>query len=129
MNRGDRKGYLLIEVIIGLSIFALVTGVVTQGFLTGLKLYGEADDADPNESVVAPMLINRITNKTDLNAPIEIGLGKEKWKVEVKAKNQISSVSQKLYALDIGITKSIDLNGRNIDPPLEKAYHIFRYMP
>ncbi|MDR0678562.1 MAG: hypothetical protein LBF44_03440, partial [Holosporaceae bacterium] len=50
---------MLIEVILGLSIFALFAGGVTQIFLMGLQLYQESTD-DPNEAVIFMALVNRI---------------------------------------------------------------------
>jgi hypothetical protein len=124
-----QRGYLLIEVIIGLSIFALVAGVVTQGFLVGLKLYGEADDADPNEGVITAILTNRIKSSMGTDASMEMGLGSEKWKMDIKGKNQVPNVSQKLYALNVSVTKITDSQGNRIDHPTSQTYSIFRYIP
>ncbi|MDR0590653.1 MAG: prepilin-type N-terminal cleavage/methylation domain-containing protein [Puniceicoccales bacterium] len=124
-----RRGYLLIEVIIGLSIFALFAGVVTQGFLVGLKLYGEADDADPNAGVIAAVLANRIKSSTGPDTSIEMGFDAEKWKMDIRAKGQVSNISQKLYAFSVNVAKIADIQGNRSDRAAPQEYHIFRYLP
>jgi hypothetical protein len=124
-----RRGYLMIEVIIGLSIFALVAGVVTQGFLVGLKLYSDVDDGDPQESVITFILTNRIKSSMGTDASMEAGFGSEKWKMEIKAKNQIANIGQKLYAFNVSVAKIVDSQGNRIDRPQAQEYHIFRYLP
>ncbi|MDR2807149.1 MAG: prepilin-type N-terminal cleavage/methylation domain-containing protein [Puniceicoccales bacterium] len=124
----NRRGYLLIEVIIGLSIFALVAGVVTQGFLVGLDLYKNASDADPNEGIIATILVNRIKNSMSAGSSFEIGLGQEKWKLTLKEKTPIASISPQLYALAISIAKIAERGSdKPIDKPIEKEYAIFRH--
>lgn len=124
-----RRGYLLIEVIIGLSIFALFAGVVTQGFLVGLKLYGETDDTDPNAGVIAAVLTNRIKSSMGPETSLEMGFDSEKWKMDIKAKSQISNISQKLYAFSVNVAKITDTQGNRLDHALPQEYHIFRYLP
>ncbi|MDR1303242.1 MAG: type II secretion system GspH family protein [Puniceicoccales bacterium] len=124
-----RRGYLLIEVIIGLSIFALFAGVVTQGFLVGLKLYGEADEADPNAGVIAAVLTNCIKSSMGPDASIEMGLDAEKWKMDIKAKSQVPNISQKLYAFSVNVAKTADSQGNRSDQATHQEYHIFRYLP
>lgn len=116
----------MIEVIVGLSLFALVTGIVTEGFLIGLKLYKDAD-VDPNEAVITTMLINRIKNNTT-KATMHF-IGQEEWDIEVK--NPINPISgtAKLYALNISIAKLKDSHGNAVTPIEKKEYNIFRYLP
>ncbi|MDR1906852.1 MAG: hypothetical protein LBQ03_01375 [Puniceicoccales bacterium] len=123
----NRKGYLLIEVIFGLSLFALVAGVVTQGFLVGLKLFREAGGTDPNEAVITTLLINRIKTTTT-GTPIKMHFGSEEWQIKVDTAENIKNISPQLYALNIGIAKVVNAQGKSIASPIEKKYHIFRYL-
>jgi hypothetical protein len=125
----SRKGYLLIEVIIGLSIFTLVAGAVTQGFLVGLKLYDESEKVDLNEGIITNILLNRIKKTTDANSPVNAKFGPEEWKAEVITKSPVKEISQNLYALNVEVAKTIDAQGNRLEHPTGKKYAVFRYLP
>ncbi|MDR1435546.1 MAG: hypothetical protein LBI77_04045 [Puniceicoccales bacterium] len=126
----NRRGYLLIEVIIGLSIFALTTGAITQGFLLGLKMYKMTDSVDPNEAVITTTLINRIKSSMDpTGSSIVMKFGKnETWKLELRQKTSVANISPSLCYLKIVVTKTRDSEGTKIDQPEEKEYTIFRHL-
>jgi hypothetical protein len=123
----DRKGYLLIEIIFGLSLFALVAGVVTQGFLIGLKLYRDAG-TDSNEAVITMLLINRIKKATS-GATTSIKLNEEEWQVRIENASELAKALPGLWALNINVAKIKDSKGNNVQPLEEKKYNIFRYLP
>ncbi|MDR0740736.1 MAG: hypothetical protein LBF34_03440 [Puniceicoccales bacterium] len=123
----DRKGYLLIEVILGLSVFALAAGVVTHGFLLGLNLHKNAG-IDSNEAVVTTLLINRIKQAT-VGTTFSIKLDKEEWELKLEKANAITTgVLSNLWALDISVAKIKDFKGNGVLRE-EKKYSIFRYLP
>ncbi|MDR1590750.1 MAG: hypothetical protein LBR92_02010 [Puniceicoccales bacterium] len=139
----DRKGYLLIEIIFALALFGVTAGVVTNGFLIGLRLREKAD-TNRNEAVVTTMLINRInrmpTSNNAPNAPnapttirseIEMHFGKEKWRLKIAPGSQylVGGTFPKLFACDIKVAQIEDFNGNKIASPEEKEYHIFRHIP
>ncbi|MDR0418464.1 MAG: hypothetical protein LBH08_03465 [Puniceicoccales bacterium] len=136
MSRSE-KGYLLIEVILGLSIFALFAGGVTQMFLIGLQLYQTSVD-DPNEAVVAVALINRIQKgKEVVGSLIELPFHykndqEEMWKLKVEESHELKGIfpkaETKLYALKVSIGRT-STNANTSRNPLvseEKSYEIFR---
>jgi hypothetical protein len=145
----NRRGYLLIEVILGLSIFAIFAGCVTQIFLLGFKLHATVTE-DPNEGFITNILINRIKSGS-VNPNTEIGLPihydakskyEEKWVLKVKGSTDISerlfpgrnrdSNGGKLYALEIEVQKTEHRDFSKPDSPSKelekKTYKIFRYV-
>ncbi|MDR1366868.1 MAG: hypothetical protein LBJ13_03110 [Puniceicoccales bacterium] len=134
---GRRKGYLLIEVILGLSIFALFAGGVTQMFLIGLQLYQTSTD-DPNEAVISVALINRIQKgKETVGSSIELPFHyknnqEDIWKLKVEESHELKGIfpkaEAKLYALKVSIGKtSANANASGNSPTFEeKTYEIFR---
>jgi hypothetical protein len=124
----DRKGYLLIEVIFGLSLFAMIAGIVTHGFLIGLRLFREAR-TDSSEAVVTMLLINRIKrNNAARGTNIPIKLGREEWQLNIENANLVANNVPDLWALGVAIAKLKDSAGNNV-PLEEKKYNIFRYLP
>lgn len=127
------KAFLLIEVIVALSIFALLAGAITQGFLTGMKMRSSVEVRDEsNEAVITNMLINKI-EKTSLppaSKPIKVSIpleGEKKdqedtWQLVVKESKKIFA-SNNLYALKVEISKTPSSPGET-----PKVYNIFRYI-
>jgi hypothetical protein len=123
-----RKGYLLIEIVFALSLFALVAGVVSQGFLFGLKLYKKSKNNNSNEGVITTLLINRI-KEPKVGDLIEMTFGQESWRLRIDELTKVARISNSLNALAIKVSKTIDAKGNPVAAPEEKEYHIFRYFP
>ncbi|MDR2201125.1 MAG: hypothetical protein LBN94_03390 [Puniceicoccales bacterium] len=129
----NRKGYLLIEIIIGLSIFLLAAAAITQGILVGLKIHQGISARDPNEALIATSLINcfhPINPRNPINArefSMEFMADSnilEKWEIKSSQSEQSGTSIPKLYALNIHIQK--------VEPKPEgpqTTYPVFRYFP
>jgi hypothetical protein len=137
----SKRGYLLIEVILALSIFALFAGSVTQMFLLGLKFYNDSTDG-PNEATISMVLINRIKKEhvgsgatgTSIELPFQplpdSGTDEEGWRLQIESAQEIPSITPKngakFYALKVKIGK-IPTSSTESSPLLnEKTYEIFR---
>jgi hypothetical protein len=98
--REQRNGYLLIEVILALSIFALFAGGVTQIFLMGLQLYQESTD-DANEAVISMAPVNRIQKgKETAGSLIELSFHckdnqENIWKLKAEESHELKGASPK----------------------------------
>lgn len=134
-----QKGYLFVEVMIGLAVFTLFAGAVAQTFTAGLRLFQE--ETDPNDAIMAMTLINRIKERnipaTDgaevtIEMPLTYQGGgqNETWKMVATRKKLIDlfnpdnapSGTKGLCYLEAKITRTA---GRKTEE--KGTYPIFRY--